>query len=326
MLVAAADLTQYTELDLAGFEHAVNELCNPARVSSIAPAEFSGLVTQRRIEGVLFSNFWGSGQVMLERDQALIDVDPSHMVKVSLQLEGRTVVEQAGRRLAAEPGDLLVYDTAQPYLITHPGPFRIVVIQAPHSRVGVTDAITASLAPGLVTGQDGLGRIISPFLAGLGSSLERLDEPTAVQLTDNAMDLLRALLAASMDAQQLTDDPGWALSQRIYDYIDDNLGESGLTPADVARASYVSTRKLHAIFQDHGTTVNSYIRSRRLEKCYLALSDPTQLHDTVAAIGARWGFTDSSHFSRAFKQVYRETPGAVRRRALAQRTPLSDAS
>lgn len=201
-----------------------------------------------------------------------------------------------------------------------------MVIQAPHARVGVPDTVIASLAPGLVTGSDGLGRIISPFLAGLGSSLERLDQPTAAQLTDNAMDLLRALLAASMDVETLAGHPGWQLSQRIYDFIDENLGEPGLSPAQVARASYVSTRKLHSLFQDNGTTVNGYIRSRRLEKCYLALSDPTQGQATVASIGARWGFSDSSHFSRAFKQVYRETPGAVRRRALATRTPLPETS
>lgn len=326
MPVLTADLTQYTELDLAGFEHAVNELCNPVRVSSTSAQPFCGNVTQRRIEGVQFSNFRGSGQVVLDRDQTLIAADAKRMVKVSLQLEGTTIVEQAGRRLRAEAGDLLIYDTAQAHRITHPVAFRIVVIQAPHARVGVPDAVIASLAPGLVTGDDGLGRIISPFLAGLGSSLERLDQPTAAQLTDNAMDLLRALLAASMDANQIIADPGWALRQRIYDYIDAHLADPELTPAHLARASHVSIRKLHALFQDHGTTVNGYIRSRRLEKCYLTLCDPTQGQATVAAIGARWGFTDSSHFNRAFKHFYRETPGSVRRRAMAARTPLSDAS
>lgn len=79
-----ADLTQYTDLDLTGFEFAVNELCNPVRAHSTSAEQFRALVTQRRIAGVWFSNFWGSGQVVLERDEALIAADPSQMVKVSL--------------------------------------------------------------------------------------------------------------------------------------------------------------------------------------------------------------------------------------------------
>lgn len=307
------------DLDLADFESAVTELCNPVRAVSADPGAFRASMTQRKIQGVAFSDIRGIGPVRLERDNQLIKVEPARMVKVSLQLEGVTVVEQGGRVLRAEPGDLQIYDTGQPYAMTHEGVFRIVVIQAPYSRVGVSDAAIAALAPALVTGSDGLGRIITPYLAALGSTLDLLDAPTAAQLTDNAMDLLRALLAASMDVAAVAASPEWRLNQRIHDFIDEHLADAELSPTMVARASHISTRKLHSLFRSYGTTVNLYIRSRRLEKCYLALSDSIDSGLTVAAIGARWGFTDASHFNRVFKQVYRETPGAVRRRALARK-------
>lgn len=310
--------TSYADLDVAGFEAAVSQLCNPVRVVASDPQGFRAAMTQRRIQGVAFADIRGVGPVRLERDDELIGIDPSHMVKVSLQLEGNTVAGQGGRRLCAEPGDLLIYDTAQPYTITHERAFRVVVIQAPHVRVGVSDTAMAAVAPALVTGSDGLGRIISPFLAGLGSGLDRLDAGTASQLTDNAMGLLRALLASRMDVTAVAASPEWQLRQGVFDFIDEHLADPGLSPPRVAMASYVSTRKLHSLFQELGTTVSIYIRSRRLEKCYLALSDPEQVGVTVAAVGARWGFPDAAHFNRVFKRAYRETPGEVRRRALTR--------
>jgi AraC-like DNA-binding protein len=48
------------------------------------------------------------------------------------------------------------------------------------------------------------------------------------------------------------------------------------------------------------------VRRRRLERCYADLSLATD--DTVADISRRWGFRDSSSFSRAFRRQYDVAP------------------
>ena len=78
-------------------------------------------------------------------------------------------------------------------------------------------------------------------------------------------------------------------------------------------------RRLHQVFQDEGTTVSTWIRTRRLERCRRALEDPMSAGVPVARIAARWGFPDAAHFSRVFKAAYGVSPSAARNQALADR-------
>lgn len=315
----ASRQVELRDLELSELETAISETSMPVRALSTAPEGFRASMAQRTIQGVCFSELHSVGQVTLERDDELSAADPLPMVKVSLQLEGHSVLEQEGQVLRAEPADLLIYDTTQPYSISYYGPTRIVVIQAPHARIGVSNAQIADLAPAVVPGSTGLGRIVTPFLARFASALDELDEATATQLTHNAMGLLRTLLASHMDASAMAASPDWKLTQQVHEYVDAHLADPALSPTRVARANHVSLRKLHSLFAERGTTLGDYVRSRRLEKCYLALADPTREVSSVAAVGARWGFEDASYFSRAFKRAYRETPGEVRRRAVTRR-------
>jgi hypothetical protein len=72
-------------------------------------------------------------------------------------------------------------------------------------------------------------------------------------------------------------------------------------------------RYLYRIFEAEQTTVGSWIRSRRLDHCRRDLTDPTLPDRPVSAVGARWGFVDATHFTRAFKTEYGVTPGEYRR-------------
>jgi AraC-like DNA-binding protein len=53
-----------------------------------------------------------------------------------------------------------------------------------------------------------------------------------------------------------------------------------------------------------------HVRERRLDRARAELLS-TSL--TVSELAARWHFTDSSHFIRAFRARYGATPNAVRR-------------
>jgi AraC family transcriptional activator of tynA and feaB len=70
----------------------------------------------------------------------------------------------------------------------------------------------------------------------------------------------------------------------------------------------MSVRSLYRLFADQGLVVAQYIKNRRLDLCAQALQN---VHDDekLAGIGYRWGFSDHSHFSTAFKQRFGVTPG-----------------
>ncbi|MFJ1547744.1 helix-turn-helix domain-containing protein [Streptomyces sp. NPDC088246] len=52
-----------------------------------------------------------------------------------------------------------------------------------------------------------------------------------------------------------------------------------------------------------GTTVNAWVRTRRLEVVREELAQAGAAHRSIAAVAARWGFTNPSHFSRTFRDT-----------------------
>lgn len=77
----------------------------------------------------------------------------------------------------------------------------------------------------------------------------------------------------------------------------------------------MSLRAVHQLFHDEGLTVGGYIRGRRMERCRRDLADPALASHPVAAIAARWGFTNAADFTRAFRAAHGMPPAAYRRSA-----------
>ena len=101
----------------------------------------------------------------------------------------------------------------------------------------------------------------------------------------------------------------------IQSYIEAHLGDSDLDPEEIARASFISTRYLHKLFEAEGTSVCRWIRSQRLERCRRDLLDPALSHETILAIASRWGLPGPQHFSRLFRSAYGCSPSELRREA-----------
>ncbi|MFD5082742.1 helix-turn-helix domain-containing protein [Kitasatospora sp. NPDC058406] len=117
------------------------------------------------------------------------------------------------------------------------------------------------------------------------------------------------------------------LVRAVKDIIDRRLTDPDLSPAALARALNISVRTLHRAFATaaadrsgirggtavgRAETVAGYIRGRRLEQARSALSARVG-RPSVAEVAARWQFADSSHFIRAFKRRYGQTPAAYAR-------------
>lgn len=302
-------------LDLAGFQAAVSNSFVPLKVTSDAPDEFRGSVTQADVHGVTFTDVRAERH-RVERTEELIRTAPRQFYKISLQLEGTSTLSQGGRTVELQPGDLAIYDTSRPYVLTFNDRFRVMVIQLPHERLRIPPGLADEVTAVRLAGSEGLGRVVSPFLATLGTNLGELEGPAGAKLAQNAIDLLDTLFATEFDLVKYAADPRRALLQQIRDGIDERLDDPDLSPSTIAAAVFISVRHLHNLFHEQGQTVAAYVRTRRLERCYLDLTDAASAEVPIAAIGARWGFKDAAHFSRAFKTAYGESPSEVRRRAL----------
>ncbi|BCL25532.1 transcriptional regulator [Streptomyces aurantiacus] len=98
-----------------------------------------------------------------------------------------------------------------------------------------------------------------------------------------------------------------ALVQAAKDLADSGLADAELSPTALARQLNVSVRTLQRAFAKVGESVTAYVRHRRLEEARLALTAPRG-RVSVSELAAHWQFADSSHFIRAFKKRYGQTP------------------
>lgn len=94
----------------------------------------------------------------------------------------------------------------------------------------------------------------------------------------------------------------------ILEHIDRNLADAELGVGSIARAFGFSSRTIHKLFEGEAQTVARLIWDRRLERCREEMADPAMAARSITEIAHLWGFSDSQHFSRAFKQRFGMTP------------------
>ena len=100
----------------------------------------------------------------------------------------------------------------------------------------------------------------------------------------------------------------------VQEFVRDNLKRSDLRPGLIAREFGMSLRSLHNLFSGQDQTVMQYVKRKRLESAAEDLSDPALDCLSVTEIGIEWAFSDSAHFSNAFKACYGESPSNYRQR------------
>ena len=76
-----------------------------------------------------------------------------------------------------------------------------------------------------------------------------------------------------------------------------------------------SPRYLHRLFEEFDFTVGDWIRRRRLHAAKVELASRTSDGITVTEVAMRYGFSDASHFSHAFKEEFALSPRDFRQQA-----------
>jgi AraC-like DNA-binding protein len=163
-----------------------------------------------------------------------------------------------------------------------------------------------------LSSQDGMVSLVAHHLHLLGTG--NLHPGDAEELSSLTSSLIMLMLArqARTEHQVPSETRAEALFARIRSYILTRLMDPNLNADTVAAVHYISKRTLHRLFQARGVTVAAWIRQLRLERCRAELLDPAFADRPVQLIARRWGFTDASQFSRAYRAMYGESPAASR--------------
>jgi AraC-like DNA-binding protein len=248
--------------------------------------------------------------------------------KLSLMLGGEALVVQDRREALLRPGDFAIYDCSRPYTLVGGDPFRMLVCVLPRKIVGISPERISQVTATRVPGSTGIAWAMAPFLQRLAELADR-DEvpPDELRIVESVVDLVESLCALALgDASAPRAHSRAELTLRIRAYIESHLGDSELTPTQIAAAHYLSKRYLHKLFEARGVGVSHWIRERRLERCRQDLADPNLREETVTSIGMRWGLTDPCHLSRLFRGAYGCSPTEYRRTCLARMSDMASES
>lgn len=293
-----------------------SEAFGPLRCSTRAPRSFRASLVGRRTGSVDIAHL-RIGPHAVERETAA-DGRAGGRFKVNLQLEGRGIVEQGDRTAVLEAGDIALYDTSAPYRLEFPDDSRLLVMMFDHSALDLSPGAAAQLRAQRVDAAEPVHAMVSSFLASVAERMETLSGMTGQRIGNSALDLLTVSFNHELDTQVASSlHEQDRLRASMHDFIEAHLADSELDPAMIARAHFMSTRRLHQIFHDEGTTVSAWIRARRLERCRRALEDPANERVPVARIADRWGFADGAHFSRVFRAAYGVPPSQLRSQSLS---------
>ncbi|MBE1604911.1 helix-turn-helix domain-containing protein [Actinopolymorpha pittospori] len=256
------------------------------------------------------------------RTPRLIRQSDPESYAVTLVQRGHQGVEQVGRQALVGERDLVVYSTSLPFdaqaFADGPEPACSVLALVPQSLVPLPPERVEGLLAVPLSGREGVGALLAGFLDQVTASSAGHLPGDGPRLGTVLVDLVTALLAHHLEAEESVPAPSQqnALFLEIQAFVQEHLGDPGLSPGMVAAAHHISVRGLHRLFRRHGRTVSAWIRQQRLDRCRSDLAEPALHLTPVHELAARWGFTDAASFSRTFRATYGVPPGEYRHQVL----------
>lgn len=95
-------------------------------------------------------------------------------------------------------------------------------------------------------------------------------------------------------------------------YILENLSHPTLCPLQISQHLNISLRHLHRLFSEQNYSITQFILNARLERIKQDLQNHCFKDQSITEIALKWGFCDSAHFSKKFKQHYGVSPRTFR--------------
>lgn len=301
----------------------MSKLIAPMEMSSDHTGDFRGQV---RILEVGAAHVWPTKfhPMSFRRTSKLIGQSDPELYHFSFLQGGNLQVSQARNEAAHATGGLYVVDSSRPYdCVAFGGPPQGVGLEIPKALIPVPHDRVDRLLARPIPGQEGVGALLTGFLARLASDSDSYRPSDGPRLGSVLVDLATAVLAHAAEAGDAVppESRRRTLTLRVRNFIQRNLHDPDLTPAAVAAAHHISVSYLHRLFRDQDTTVSGWIRQQRLDRVRHDLADPGLYTVPLHEVAARRGFAHPAVFSRAFRAAYGIPPSEYRQLALGARTP-----
>jgi AraC-like DNA-binding protein len=261
---------------------------------------------------------------LVERTRKLIDQSEGAWL-LMIQEEGVCEVGQGARKTTLSPGDIGFLDTSRPYEVTFPRSFRQSILKMPSLLFRDIAPRGEDLAGAALPGEQALTAIARQNLQLLKRAAMEIEPVFLPAAANCAIGHLALAMRATLlgDARRIAEHAVADYVARANAYICDHLQETELSVENVASSVGISTGYLQQLYRATAKmSVAQSILDRRLANCRKELADPSLAEESVTSIAFRWGFSESSSFSRAFRRTFGVSPRQYRQ--LSRRTRPMD--
>ena len=271
---------------------------------------FEGHLQRSQAGAVIMTRLEAARHRVIRSVQGLHSNDMDYL-KIVAPWQGLAAVSQQGREASARSGSWVIYDTSQAYEVANPEWSEYLIVMLPRQSLVQRGIRLEGLMGRNVGGCSGIARVALEAMRSTYQELPSMAPDVAERAGELLIDLVHlSLQELSGRSTGLTQQE--AFKDRIRAHVVAHLRDARLCIDDIAVAMHCSKRHLYNAFDHEPLTLAAWIQQLRLELCMRELRDARNAQRTITDIAFGCGFSNSAHFSRAFKAYTGMAPSDFR--------------
>ncbi len=286
----------------------ISQICGAFQIEPARRGGPSRGLARQRMMGGLETALISLDVEKVTRTQACIRRDPGEHFFLLVQDVGHCVVHQNATSTLLRPGDMFIVDATQPSQFVYDGQLahQISVHLPRDEMIGrFGNVCNGGMA---IDRQDPLWMALRAVLV----KMLHCQSEVSLQLSETLYGLMGAYFheRRSQDA-----DPRSQVIERALQLIGQHYRNPDFGPSTLAEQLGISLRSLQRYFKLLGETPGQRLLQLRLTQARTELATRKLRTASITDCAYACGFSDLSHFYRAFRQRYGMTPGDVAERA-----------
>lgn len=294
-------------LDLDLWEHSVHSICGNFDTQPHRNLPFIGNMRLDNHNGLEVAHIATNAEKIV-RSKFTCQDDKHYFV--ILQKKGTMGFSWSNNNDLLLPGEIALIDSSLPYDMHPQGLIEQMSVHLPKAHV---DTLFSKHAQHRIT-KIRQNRSSSQILATMLRQLANTDtNHCSLQEDGQALqEAISALIKPSLEP--LMSDSASSIREQAKQHILRLLSDENLSPDYIAKKMNISKRSLYRLFSEEDLTVAQFILQMRIEKCCedLNAADTMEYPLSITEVAYRWGFSDASQLSRAFKRVKGVSPSQWR--------------
>jgi len=291
----------------------VDRLFHGLKSDLYGDTDFDGRMTTLHAGAVVLTRLEANRHRVV-RSSTLVRQSEVGYLKIVAPFVGCAGVEQKGREAWVTPDQWSIYDTTDAYAVANPTRVEHLIVMIPKERLAERGLALEPLMARRLGGGGGVSRMALETMRSAYRELPGMSEAAARGVGDAITQFVHlSMLELAGIATAVTQRE--ALRERIKQYVEEHLGDAGLSVDRVAQALNCSRRQLYNAFAEEADGVAGYILRRRLEACRRTLADRASDQRSITDVALANGFQNMAHFSRVFRAHLGAAPSDYRRAA-----------